>query len=175
MYTSQQLADIFSVSDESIRQWAARFASFLSGTANPGKKRTRLFDKSDVEVLSLVNELKRRGLTFDEIELNLASGQRGAVPEITPGEMDTLQSTEIQRRLSIQLQGVQIQLEKANEEITRLKSFELENARLLERIVVLTEQITKLETEVGGVGDLREQIGALKAEIRFLQQGRGDK
>ena len=73
--------EILGQSKETIRVWSVTFARFLSPSASPTTKgQHRLYDDSDLAVFLLVKEMRGRGITFDEITLSLANGERALVP-----------------------------------------------------------------------------------------------
>ena len=73
--------DILGQSKETIRVWSVTFANFLSPSASPTTKgQHRLYSDADLEVFFLVKEMRSRGITFDEIALSLANGERALVP-----------------------------------------------------------------------------------------------
>jgi DNA-binding transcriptional MerR regulator len=80
-YSTQQTANLFSLSRETIRRWAKEFTEYLSDTASAGGGRTRKFSEDDLNVFALVANLKDTGETFDSIHASLKNGQRGEIPE----------------------------------------------------------------------------------------------
>lgn len=170
-YTTQQIADLFGVSDQTIREWSERFALYLSPSANPGKKKARLYSQQDLQVLSLVSQMKTRRMEYNEIEASLQAGQRGEAPEITPGELSTLQSNEIQRRLTIQIEYLQRQLDEVGQEVARLKGLEVENARLQATIEALRSQLADQKNNSDQINQLNRLIGRLEYEIETLRKG----
>lgn len=179
LYTAKQIGDLLNVSDETVRGWGERFAAYLSPGANPGSRKSRLFTVDDLAALSLVSELKARRMTYDEIEASLQTGQRGTAPEITPGELSTLQSTEIQRRLTIQIEHLQRQVDILTSENTQIKQHETElgqeNAALRATIQELRGQLADQNKNADEIRQLERLIGRLEYEIEMLRKGgRGD-
>jgi DNA-binding transcriptional MerR regulator len=77
-YTSGDLIQRFNVTNETIRSWAAEFRDDLSPGANPpeeGKHRRFTFD--DLEVLTLVYEMREKKSSWEAIHAALDAGQRG--------------------------------------------------------------------------------------------------
>src|SRR5690348_3968566 len=89
-YSSRQIAALYSVSIETIRVWTLEFAEYLSPTAQPGRNKNRVYTVTDLEVLSLVAELKNQGKVFSDIHLALKAGQRGAAPILEPQEIQAI-------------------------------------------------------------------------------------
>ncbi|MBL8165402.1 MAG: MerR family transcriptional regulator [Anaerolineae bacterium] len=82
-YTTQQVSGFFSLSHQTIKNYAAEFAAYLSPTATPGHNRQRQFTEDDLTVLALVVEMKRSGARYDDIHASLGAGQRGEMPGTT--------------------------------------------------------------------------------------------
>lgn len=80
-YTTQQIADLFAVSHQTVKNYCAEFAAYLSPTATPEKGQQRQFTDDDVAVLALVVEMKKAGAVFESIHHALGMGQRGDVPD----------------------------------------------------------------------------------------------
>lgn len=173
-FTAKQIGDLLNVSDETIRGWGERFAAYLSPGANPGARKSRLYTHSDLEILSLVSELKARRMTYDEIEASLQAGQRGTAPEITPGELSTLQSTEIQRRLTIQIEHLQRQVDILTTENAQIKQHDTElgqeNAALKATIEALRGQLADQNKNADEIRRLERLIGRLEYEIETLRK-----
>lgn len=97
--------------------WAKEFASYLSPTATPGKNKHRFFTQEDMQVFSLVAELKKHGLTFAEIHANLKTGQRGDPPALPPEDVQALVTTDAELRLTHEVETLRSQLLRATEEL----------------------------------------------------------
>src|SRR5215207_5854428 len=82
-YTNKHARDLFGISHVTVQAWAQNYAEFLSAGATPPAGGTRVFDDSDLEVLSLVAEHKRRKISHEETVLALRAGQRGEIPNPT--------------------------------------------------------------------------------------------
>lgn len=173
-FTAKQIGDLLNVSDETVRGWGEHFAAYLSPGANPGARKSRLFTSDDLAVLTLVSELKARRMTYEEVEASLQAGERGAVPEITPGELSTLQSTEIQRRLTIQIEYLQRQLDAITTESAQIKQHNTElgqeNAALKATIDALRGQLADQNKNADEIRRLERLIGRLEYEIETLRK-----
>lgn len=90
-YSSKDLAQRFGVTNETIRSWSIEFKAYLSSGANPGDNRHRRFTFEDLEVLTLVAEMRASHHTFEDIHASLATGERG-VPAIDPAALMPLES-----------------------------------------------------------------------------------
>lgn len=71
-YKPSQIAEMFDVSANTVRNWSRWHGAHLDDAATPGMGATRLFSARDVQVLKQVNELRTAGLTTDEINERLA-------------------------------------------------------------------------------------------------------
>ncbi len=173
-FTAKQIGDLLNVSDETVRGWGERFAPYLSPGANPGARKSRLFTSDDLAVLTLVSELKARRMTYEEIEASLQAGERGSGPEITPGELSTLQSTEIQRRLTIQIEYLSRQIETLTVENAQTKQHEAElgqeNAALRATIQELRGQLADQNKNADEIRRLERLIGRFEYEIETLRK-----
>jgi DNA-binding transcriptional MerR regulator len=74
------IARLFRVSGQTVRQWSIEFAEHLSPTANPGRNRTRNYTEDDLAVFALIAEMKARGRVYHDIHTALSIGQRGEIP-----------------------------------------------------------------------------------------------
>lgn len=148
-YTTQHIQALFNVSHQTVKNWVAEFATYLSPSATPESGRARQFTEEDLRVLALVSEMKTRSATYEDIHAALQTGQRGTLPDSfttalapTPSivsaladmrEQMTLLNETIQNlQLSISRKDGQIdllkeQLKEAQTEVSRLQR---ENARL---------------------------------------------
>lgn len=71
-YKPAQIAEIFDVSPNTVRNWARWHGEYLDDSATPGPGATRLFSGRDMQVLKAINQLRSQGLTTDEINARLA-------------------------------------------------------------------------------------------------------
>ena len=90
VYSSRQTATIFGVALETIRNWADEFQDYLSPTATPGRGKHRMYTLDDLSVFSLVDDLKKQGMTYIDIHVSLKNGQRGQPPALPPEEIQAL-------------------------------------------------------------------------------------
>lgn len=137
MYNLDQIANLYSTSNENARRWCIAFAEFLSEGANPPDHRKRLLNDDDLTVLSLVTEMRQQGHVFDTIKAALAEGKRGAAPANPSAVVP------------------------ANE--TRLAKLQSDVNRLTEALQVTIEDKTRLE---GRLEEVSADRDALKRELR---------
>jgi DNA-binding transcriptional MerR regulator len=66
--TVSEASNRFTVSDRTIRTWAAEFADYLSTGANPGKGEVRAFTQDDMTVLATIARLRSHKVSYKEIQ-----------------------------------------------------------------------------------------------------------
>lgn len=149
-YTSGDIMQIFGISRQSVRQYAIEFAHYLSPGANPQKGSQRNFDRDDLAVYALIQEMKKRGATYEQIHLQLRSGARGDVPVIAP----------IQASSDNKIAHMERQIAIAHDQIVKLQTDLLRRDAQIE---VYQQQVERLEKRIS---ELDREIGRL--------QGRGE-
>jgi DNA-binding transcriptional MerR regulator len=176
-YNITQLAAALHVSQETIRLWCEEFERYLSPRANPGNRQKRNFISDDIEVLTLVAELKHEGLTFSSIHAALDNGERGEVPLVLRGESsesDGLILRESEKRLTQQIQQLQLQLQEFKALVEQLQEERDEAKRIgfrhEVRAEILAEQLEKTERRVRELLDerskLEREIGSMESDLR---------
>ena len=68
----------FTVSEQTIRKWAAEFADHLSAGANPGKGEVRAFTQDDMTVLATIARLRSNNVSYKEIHPALKADLQAA-------------------------------------------------------------------------------------------------
>jgi DNA-binding transcriptional MerR regulator len=81
IYTTSNVATLFDVTQQTVKNWAREFAQYLSPTATPQEGKKRFFTVDDLEVFSLVHEYHKQRLSYEDAHLTLKTGQRGIVPD----------------------------------------------------------------------------------------------
>lgn len=148
MYTVKQLSQLYSVAIETIRKQSIEFRDFLSPTANPGDSRTRLYVDSDLEIFSLIVDMKSKGRLYADIKAALANGQRGTPP-------DTSAIVEIQpTERGNQIASLQLEIEILRDQISRRDA----------KIELLTQQLEEKEN----------RLLEMYVELRAFKSGKGD-
>jgi DNA-binding transcriptional MerR regulator len=148
MYNLDQIANLFSTSNENARRWCITFADWLSEGANPSDHRKRLLNDDDLTVLSLVAEMRTQGHVFDTIKAALAEGKRGAMPA-SPASVVPADKTKLAK--------LQADVNRLNEALQLTIE---ESQRKDGRIDELT---TQLESAKRDLRAAYEEIGLLKA------------
>jgi DNA-binding transcriptional MerR regulator len=184
-YNTGQVAAIYSVTTETVRAWAEEFEGYLSPTANPGVRRTRLFSSEDMEILALVGEMKQAGATFKDVHAALASGQRGSAPETLPDEVRAIMVSETERRLTVEINMLRQQLDAAMVQVEESREVREENIRLKSDLKHAAQRVAEMEarlTNREGSTDLRvkellddrakleREIGEAQGELKALMR-----
>lgn len=155
-YTTKQLYSAFSVSHQTIKNWASEFADYLSPTATPETNKRRVYTDEDVRVFDLVCRLKKEGKVYEEIRGALGAGQRGELPdmphEIMPVSNGSAIALAHQRILQLQT------------EIEILKD-ERDKRIAAEGQVMLLER--QLERTQDKLDETRKQVVQLEMKLEF--------
>lgn len=156
-YQPKHLQQLFNKSPETIRQWSLDFAGFLSVDANPDTGHRRYTD-DDLRVFSYVNVRKGEGATPEQINAELAQGQRLEPPQ----EPSAIVAAD-ERSETILLS---IRLEQAQGVISDLQQ-QLQDTRTeRDKALGALENADKLRHEQ--IDDLRQQLTQANEEIRKL-------
>jgi len=160
-HTTGQLADMLKIHPETVRRYTSRFSSFMSPNAQPGGKRTRLYNEDDLKVIALISDMKAHRKTFEDIQVALEAGQSDSIqiPEDLPEQ--NLISIEQQERIIARMQ----ELEEALEEL-RTENIQLKEQVKLQRELGKLEGEAKLNAELAS---LNQQIGKLEGKLEALE------
>lgn len=144
MWTTNDLKQVFGVTPQTVRNWTADFAQYLSDEATPSKSGARrLFTEDDVKVFALIRELTQSGQTYAQVRQTLADGKRGELPQMPISKDDTttsLSPEEIYRTLAI--------MRERDEAIGQLKQLQLDKEEDRKTIERLNREIGRLELEL---------------------------
>ena len=153
MYQSSDLQKFFSRSPETIRQWADEFARHLSDAANPPEGVHRRYDEQDLLVFALVNEMRERKESTEDIHAALDNGKRGELPVSAFFKEN---GTELA-----------IKLYQANTELDVLRSrigeMEAQMEKYKEENIQLRTRMEEMEKRV----ELEKEIAVLRARLEF--------
>lgn len=150
MWNAIQVANLFKIARETVRQYSMEFGAYLSTEANPGKNRTRVYTEPDIEVFALIVGMKGQGKTYPDIHAALLNGDRGVMPNGT--ETTALSNQPRYTQLQLKLDFLEKDAKEKELEIVRL-------AALLDR------SDTQLSDARKEIRLLYEEIGRLKAVI----------
>jgi DNA-binding transcriptional MerR regulator len=178
LYSTPEIAAFYRRTDQTIRAWAEEFVRYLSPTANPGKGRGRSFTLEDMQVLSLVAEMKDRGATYEDIHAALQAGQRGDSPSLSDSDMKLLKATEGEKRAAIEIQALQQHIVDLKERLNRaeLKAAEADEMRQeLVRSETKREMLqSQLDISTGQIAALQEEVRKLSSELsREIGEAKG--
>jgi DNA-binding transcriptional MerR regulator len=196
-YSVGDLAKLFDVSRQTIRQWSSEFDQYLSPRANPGKNRVRAYAEGDLPVFSLIAQMKNIGHTYEDIHVALANGQRGEMPDI---EASSLRRSKMEQRIRDMQQaaGTEIaisheraqaalervtELEAMIEEASTERDFWRERATKAEEALNTLEQdlhtkeldLVRLQGQVDAFQREREQVTERDQELLKLQRSQIDR
>lgn len=147
-YASKDLVARFGITAETLRQWTHEFKRHLSPGANPGGGQHRRFTFEDLEVLTLVAEMRRQKHSWEDIHASLDAGERG-VPSIDPAALIPLES---QQQLALLHQTI----ERLREQVGSLEA-------------QLTAATTRADRAEGAQDSLRQQLEEARETIVQLR------
>jgi DNA-binding transcriptional MerR regulator len=139
-FSTAQVARRFGVADQTVKNWAAEFAQYLSPTATPEPGKRRAFTVEDVAILAVVHEMVGRGRDTDAAHTALRAGQRGAGAIVAAQNGDTLITVQRDRDM---LQGAVLELRSLLEAERASKQSEVD--RRDQRIIELERQLARTE------------------------------
>lgn len=76
--TVAEASNRFTISEQTIRKWAAEFADYLSAGASPGKGEVRAFTQDDMTVLATIARLRSNKVSYKEIHSALKADLQAA-------------------------------------------------------------------------------------------------
>lgn len=141
------IASRLGVHADTIRDWSDDFAEFFSSGAQKGTNLRREFDLNDEVVLNTINELRKQGITLEEIRARLRTGERieklPALNEAVAPESAMVIYQKI-TRLEIQLETALDDVERLREQLADKSENEV---TLRSKIAVLEYQIEQLKKD----------------------------
>ena len=147
-YNVGDLSRRFKVSNETIRQWTLEFKQYLSALASPPPGKHRRYEFSDLEVLTLIADMRANHALYDEIHASLQTGERG-VPAIDPVALIPLES--------------QVQLQLLHDTISSLQS------KVGDTEVLLTSERSRADHSEGERDALVKRLDKAQEEIIQLR------
>lgn len=173
-YNSRQVAALFGVALETIRNWGSEFQEYLSPLANPGQGRHRKYSHEDLAVFALVRELKEKGLSYADVHTALRNGERGQPPELAPNQVQAIVVSERERRMSLEVQALQATIMKLQQRLTDAEAAQKEAEDLRRKTIILE---TKLEERQGHheerIAELTRQLEEARKRIESLLEESG--
>jgi len=153
MITASYVLELFDISRETVRQWSAEFAEYLSPSANPGDRLPRQFSDDDMRVFALVASMKEEGKRYSDIHAALKNGQRSEPPNKPAAQVELTATT---RAATLQQQLTTLLTERAELLAT--------NANQAGKIELLERQLAEAQAE----------IKILNREIGRFEAGKGE-
>ncbi len=163
-YTTRQVGTLFGVVNETVRNWTIEFGEYLSPTSKPGRNKNRFYTVEDLEVLSLVSELRKQGMNNAEIHVALKSGERGQAPVLEPGELQLIASGGKEKQLSLEIEHLQHSLVKLQSELAEARALAAEAQTLKEENIRLTTTLDQTQKQLEETKTEKDQ------HIQELQQ-----
>lgn len=172
-YNSRQVAALFGVALETIRNWGSEFQDYLSPLANPGQGRHRKYNPEDLSVFALVRELKEKGLSYTDVHTALRNGERGQPPELAPNQVQAIVVSERERRMAVEVQTLQATVMQLQHRLAEAEAAQKEAEELRRKTIVLE---TRLEERQGHheerIADLSRQLEEARKRIEgLLEEG----
>lgn len=156
LLTTTQIGQWMGKSGQTIRNWTEEFSEFLSPLAT-AEGRHRVYNRDDLAVLVMVQEMRDSGFRPSEIGEALARGERGDVPDLDVQSVVTMDKDIAVKRLEVELdttrrelEDTKTQLVEAMRELEESRAIREENIRLEARLEVLKEQY---EAQISSIRD----------------------
>jgi len=140
-YNSRQVAALFGVALETIRNWGSEFREYLSPLANPGQGKHRKYNPDDLAVFALVRDLKEKGLGYTDVHLALQTGERGQPPGLAPNQVQAIVVGERERRLALEVQTLQASITQLQARLAEAEAAQREAAELQRKSIVLETRL----------------------------------
>ena len=181
MYTSGEVAKIYGVVTETVRNWTMEFAEYLSQTAQPGRNKKRTYSLEDMRVLSLVASMKERNMTNDDIHASLRSGQRGELPDLSPDDVKMIAIGDREKHLSLQVDQLEhtiIQLKKdlaiAQEQASQVQLYKEDNIKLTTSLDYVQNNLEEAKARIRTLESIHEEaVKDLNKRIEELSRQLG--
>jgi len=161
-YKSGQVANLYGVTTETLRSWSKDFSTYLSPSAQAGKNKQRLYSNEDLTIISLVAELRKENLTYQEIHLALKNGQRGQPPALNPDELRELQKQAKQETDPETLQNLLVRtqdtLEVVQRQLYELQEIKERNIELTTSLSHVTDERDRLQKQTTQLNKKVEQL-----------------
>ncbi len=155
LHTPGEIAELFGVDPQTLRNWCREFLKELSVHANPGTGNHRRFDSHDLSIIALIAQMRKDGLTYEDIHASLSNGQRGEVPSRLELAISR-NPTEIITRMESKMIDLQTRLADLLDEhealIKERDDLRVDRALLARREIELKaaqEEIARLNREIG--------------------------
>ena len=173
-YNSRQVAALFGVALETIRNWGSEFQDYLSPLANPGQGRHRKYNPEDLAVFALVRDLKEKGLSYNDVHTALRGGERGRPPELAPNQVQAIVVSERERRLAIEVQTLQATISQLQNRLAETEAAQKEVEELRRKTVVLETRLEERQQHhESRIVELSQQLEEARRRIETLLEEAG--
>lgn len=174
-YTSRHAVILYKVTAETIRSWTEEFSPYLSPTANPGKGRHRIFTEEDMQVFSYIHERKQQGAVFEQIHAELMNGSRGNIPALPPEEVQALVSDQQEKRLALQVENLQLVLERQKQQLDNALVRAAEAEELKTKFIQIQTELDIIKrVDSARIEALNQELEKAREEIKQLSRELGD-
>ena len=167
-YNSRQVAALFGVALETIRNWGSEFQDYLSPLANPGQGRHRKYSAEDLTVLALVRELKEKGLSYADVHTALRNGERGQPPELAPNQVQAIVVSERERRMALEVQTLQATVAQLQQRLADAEAAQKEAEELRRKTIILETHRRAPESPRGSIAETTRQLEEARKRIEFI-------
>jgi DNA-binding transcriptional MerR regulator len=170
-YTSRHAVILYKVTAETIRSWTEEFSQYLSATANPGKGRHRVFTDEDMQVFAYIHERKGQGAVFEQIHAELMNGNRGNIPALPPEEVQALVSDQQEKRLALQVENLQLVLERQKQQMDTALARAAEADELKTKYIQIQTELDIIKrTDNARIEELTEELSRARQQLMDLSQ-----
>lgn len=173
-FTTADLAAYYQYTPQTIRVWAAEFAEFLSVTATPQDGKNRRYTADDLTVFALIAEMKGRAATFEEIHAALKAGQRGDPPDLDEKDLQLLNATAGEKKVSLELVAQQRVIVELREQLNQAQADAAKYHEAEKQIVRLERDIEHLQKIEGEKTQLKAELKEAQARIEQLIREAGE-
>lgn len=165
-YNVNEVANHFRVTSQTIYRWTEDCKNFMSDSAHPDKKGKQYFYTSDdMEVFSLLDEMRSIGRTTQEIIDALAKGERGRFAELnSPKDITVSEEQAFELRDTFELikgerDKALVELQDAKLQIAQLQSKAQRSDALEGELKQVRIELRQLERTIGGLEAKLEMHG----------------
>jgi DNA-binding transcriptional MerR regulator len=162
---SGEVGKLLGIDRSTVKNWTDRpeLTSFFTEPARRGGDLQREYDQADILVINTIRTERQRGAKWSDIADLLKTGYRDADLPLSASTVEMTPAETFAKSLQLQ-----IERDRAMEQVAQYKDM----LEAKERELEAAHQSKAAETErlMREIGDLREQIGGLKMQIKMLTE-----
>jgi DNA-binding transcriptional MerR regulator len=162
---SGEVGKLLGIDRSTVKNWTDRpeLTKYFTESARRGVELQREYDQADILVINTIRTERQRGAKWSDIAALLETGYRDADLPLSASTVEMTPAETFAKSLQLQ-----IERDRAMELVAQYKDM-LETK---ERELEAAHQAKAAETErlMREIGDLREQIGGLKMQIKILTE-----